>query len=418
MSAEAYPLANQVFDVIDLIILLSFASEILLKWLDSFTKFWSNRWNTFDFVITLLSALPNIVYLFASDNPAQSRQLKGIARDLRILRTLRTFKAIARFGSLQIIVKTILDAFSSMTFIMLTLLLVTYIVAVLGIQLFAEYTNSTRTDLLYKDYFKSVLRSGMTLFQLLTLDNWYQIQREIGTVVNPAITSIYFIFWVWIGAFIFRNIFIGVMVKNFQILSERLAAEEEEAKKKKKLERLSQQLHKNLSLQSSALRTRGGAAAAGAGDPSRVGPKESVADWAALAAGVVSDEPIDESDLKRAPVNRRDSRGNIRPLPQPRADSRASSRQMLVRPMTGPGGTRDSPVLTGLNMMLVGSADGWDADLARGMKAIAASKQEIRWPRDTLFKYFQVMESMQENQMEYYQLQMLLTSALNAIHDE
>lgn len=412
MSAEAYPLANQVFEVIDLIILLSFASEIVLKWLDSFSKFWSNRWNTFDFVITLLSALPNIVFLFASDNPAQARRLTGIARDLRILRTLRTFKAIARFGSLQIIVKTILDAFSSMTFIMLTLLLVTYIVAVLGIQLFAEYTNSTRTDLLYKDYFKSVLRSSMTLFQLLTLDNWYQIQREIGTVVDPIVTSIYFIFWVWIGAFIFRNIFIGVMVKNFQILSERLAAEEEEAKKKKKLERLSQQLHKNLSLQSSALRTRGGAV-----DPNRPSVKEGT-DWASLAAGVVPDEPIDESDLKRVPITRRDSRGNIRPLAQARAESRASSRQMLARPMTGPGSTRDSPVLSGLNMMLVGSAEGWDADMARGMKAIAASKQEVRWPRDTLFKYFQVMESMQENQMEYYQLQMLLTAALNAIHDE
>lgn len=51
----------------------------------------------------------------------------------------------------------------------------------------------------------------ITLFQLLTMDGWFRLQSDISTVVPVPIVVLFFISWVWIGAFIFRNIFIGVM---------------------------------------------------------------------------------------------------------------------------------------------------------------------------------------------------------------
>ncbi len=49
----------------------------------------------------------------------------------------------------------------------------------------------------------------------------------------------------------------------------------------------------------------------------------------------------------------------------------------------------------------------WDANMSRLMKALADSQPETTWPRDTLFKYYQCMEKLQENMKEYQELQML-----------
>lgn len=51
----------------------------------------------------------------------------------------------------------------------------------------------------------------VTLFQLFTLDHWYDILRDLIKVVDPITVEIYIILWICIGAFIFRNIFAGIM---------------------------------------------------------------------------------------------------------------------------------------------------------------------------------------------------------------
>jgi cation channel sperm-associated protein 2 len=51
----------------------------------------------------------------------------------------------------------------------------------------------------------------MSLFQLMTLDAWDPINKDLYRVVDPVWSQLYIISWVWLGAFIFRNIFVGVM---------------------------------------------------------------------------------------------------------------------------------------------------------------------------------------------------------------
>jgi cation channel sperm-associated protein 2 len=51
--------------------------------------------------------------------------------------------------------------------------------------------------------------SVMTLFQFLTLDHWDHVNRDVRVIAEPVWTQIYIISWVWLGAFIFRGIFVG-----------------------------------------------------------------------------------------------------------------------------------------------------------------------------------------------------------------
>jgi hypothetical protein len=55
------------------------------------------------------------------------------------------------------------------------------------------------------------------------------VQQDVAKVVNPALTIVFFVVWVWLGAFIFRNIFVGVMVNKFDAMSKRVKRQNEMA---------------------------------------------------------------------------------------------------------------------------------------------------------------------------------------------
>jgi cation channel sperm-associated protein 2 len=51
------------------------------------------------------------------------------------------------------------------------------------------------------------------LFQVLTLDSWEDFVNDAKTRMDPFFVYVYILMWVWIGAFIFKNVFVGVMGK-------------------------------------------------------------------------------------------------------------------------------------------------------------------------------------------------------------
>jgi hypothetical protein len=205
-------------DRLDQFILLSFMVEILLKWVDSFRSFWHDGWNTFDFVITMMSLLPELLSMLNSSGTLDSG-LPKLVRQLRVLRALRSFKMIAKFGTLKIIIATILETFSSIGNIMLLLVIVMYIYGVVACHLFEHYSLSAEHGgASFPEKFTSLDQSFVSLFQLLTLDQWHVIYKDLmaASGLPNVVVTIFIVSWVWLGAFVFRNIFVGVIVHGFQ----------------------------------------------------------------------------------------------------------------------------------------------------------------------------------------------------------
>ena len=98
-----------------------------------------------------------------------------------------------------------------MGFILLLLGIITYMFGIFAINLFESYSNSTKPGLKYQEKFRDLPQAVISLFQLLTLDQWYSIEADVRLVVSPIVSVAFFVTWVWVGAFIFRNIFVGVM---------------------------------------------------------------------------------------------------------------------------------------------------------------------------------------------------------------
>eukprot|EP01006_Ploeotia_vitrea_P035644 TRINITY_DN65915_c4_g1_i1.p1 TRINITY_DN65915_c4_g1~~TRINITY_DN65915_c4_g1_i1.p1 ORF type:complete len:679 (+),score=323.55 TRINITY_DN65915_c4_g1_i1:55-2091(+) len=227
IGEEEHRDAYIIMDLYDDITIMVFVLEIVIKWIDSFKEFWWDGWNVFDFVITVLSAIPAIMrYAVNSD----SDSFKSVSNQLRLFRSLRILKMIARLSSLRVVISTVMEAFQSLGFVLLLLLMLTYIFGIFAVNLFYPYTISDIPSLKFQDKFRDLPQAFISLFQLLTLDQWYAIQEDIQRVVEPVIVITFFIFWVWIGAFIFRNVFVGVMVRKFDEMTRQV----EEAKKHNK----------------------------------------------------------------------------------------------------------------------------------------------------------------------------------------
>ncbi|XP_057308446.1 cation channel sperm-associated protein 2-like [Hydractinia symbiolongicarpus] len=385
-------------DIFDYLSMMIFVVEILLKWVDGFWEFWKNGWNNFDFFVTVMSVLPELIKL---SGKMATDELAVVAENLRVFRILRSLKMVSRFAQLRIIVLTILKAFKSMVFILTLLGVFMYIFAVAGTVIFASYSKSTRTDLLYKNSFSTLGQSLATLFQLFTLDHWFDVLSDLTKVSNGLVSKIYIILWICIGAFIFRNIFAGIMVMNFQNIrqdfanqcNEREQEMEEDAKEMLlEMELAMQFARQSLKNRETSLRKKSVTQHHGSEEilmkdslsqASNVSQSESPAEWG------LSKETL--ASCRFATVNE----SVLQPV--------VNKKSAMVEDMNQSEGFPESAT--------------WNATVRLNLHNLANSTKETLWPRDTLFRYFQLMEALQDNLAERQQLQLLAVQAMSNMHD-
>ncbi|KAI9140414.1 Ion transport protein-domain-containing protein [Paraphysoderma sedebokerense] len=489
--------------ILDLVSLIIFAFEITLKWLEDFEEFWTDGWNLFDFFVTVISGIPVIIDLFIAGEHNNTVFAKSI-KQLRMLRILRALKLVVRFGSLKIIVLTIIEAFRSLAIIAILIALVVYLFGVLALNLFDSYRRSDIQDLKYRADFTDLGTVFGVLFQLLTLDNWYDVANDLLKVTDPVTTWIYLILWIWLGAFIFKNIFVGVMVSNFGKLRETLKEKKAEYLKAKRFRRLRRKLDKELKMHGSLKnitdmsRKQILSTLNKQDDEGRIVSNDTVSTEETRSSNVVSDESTNQPrphhspiPIARSPHNLNSS--DIPPVNQtlPRPSSNIQNHPMLnqlrtslanltesltnlnsqptisltattSQPSPNPGvppnitlpppyfpeeyyntsfshhpphsstsspthsdesphpTTKTKTVSTAIEELLRASAGvtkGWEQTVDETLQAFGTVKGETLWPRDTLFKYFQVMESLQENMKEFEELQRLANGVLLEIFD-
>lgn len=190
-------------DQIDLIILFLFIIEISLKLYAYGFRFFKSAWNLFDSSVILVSVMPSIGASFA------------VLRALRIVRTLRLLKNIPK---LKIIIESLLHAIPSIGWIIVLLVIIFYIFAVIGNNLFGAG---------YPEYFGSLSDSLYTLFQIMTLESWSSvIARPI--IEQVPFAAVYFVIFILIATYTTLNIFIAVVVNTMNELHQKRLAESEQ----------------------------------------------------------------------------------------------------------------------------------------------------------------------------------------------
>ncbi len=192
---NALALANQV-------ILFVFVVEVSLRILAYRGAFFRRGWNLFDFVIVVVALIP-------PPGPLQ------VLRALRIVRTLRLVSAVP---SLRRVVDGLMAALPGLGSILALLMLLLYVAGVMATHLYRDVSP---------EYFDGLNVSLMTLFQILTLENWPDIAGPIMAVDPYA--WIFFVGFILVGTFMILNLFIGVVVSAILARINAEAREESEA---------------------------------------------------------------------------------------------------------------------------------------------------------------------------------------------
>jgi voltage-gated sodium channel len=171
--------------LIDKLILVIFVIEIALKLYAYGFSFFKSGWNIFDFSIVAIALLPASGAL-------------AVLRSLRIFRSLRLIKNLPK---LRFIVESLLHSLPSLGWIFVLLALVFYVFAVIGTKLFGAA---------YPEWFGNLGTSMFSLFQVMTLEGWAEISREI--MKEFPLANIYFITFILLASYTTLNIFIAIVV--------------------------------------------------------------------------------------------------------------------------------------------------------------------------------------------------------------
>ena len=133
---------------------------------------------------------------------------------LSAVRVVRVIRILNQFKFMNIITAVIKATVEQYTYVALILLLFMFMYALLGMQLYGNSiewgTNPPRTN------FDTLLNSFMTLFQLLTLENWVDILEILyGSPISRWVTIVYIISWIMLGTYIIFNLFLALLLGGF-----------------------------------------------------------------------------------------------------------------------------------------------------------------------------------------------------------
>ncbi|GAB1286379.1 Sodium channel protein type 3 subunit alpha [Apodemus speciosus] len=221
-----------------------FILEMLLKWVAyGFQTYFTNAWCWLDFLIVDVS----LVSLVAN---ALGYSELGAIKSLRTLRALRPLRALSRFEGMRVVVNALVGAIPSIMNVLLVCLIFWLIFSIMGVNLFAgkfyHCVNMTTGDMFdvskvnnfsdcqalgkqarwknVKVNFDNVGAGYLALLQVATFKGWMDIMyaavdsRDVK--LQPVYEEnlymyLYFVIFIIFGSFFTLNLFIGVIIDNF-----------------------------------------------------------------------------------------------------------------------------------------------------------------------------------------------------------
>lgn len=186
--------------ILDAICLSVFVVEIALKLYARGLRFFTSAWNVFDFLVVGVALIPGV---------------DGFAV-LRALRVLRVLRLVSVVPALRRVVDALVRAVPGIASIGALLVIVFYVGAVMATTLFGQA---------FPELFGDLGASLFSLFQIMTLDNWSVIVRDVSVALPWA--PAFFIPFVLVSALTVLNLFIAVIVDAMQGLDKDRIAEGE-----------------------------------------------------------------------------------------------------------------------------------------------------------------------------------------------
>ncbi|XP_077160240.1 sodium channel protein type 5 subunit alpha-like isoform X2 [Paroedura picta] len=234
---------QNILDFADWFFFYIFFLEMLLKWVAyGFQKYFTDAWCWLDFFIVCTSLTALLTKTKAIEyNPCDNT---SSIKSLRTLRALRPLRALSRFKGIKVVVNALIGAIPSIGNVLLVCVVLWLPFNILGVNLFGgksvhEKAGLNCSNMSYRLVnrtvnFNNVGRGYLALLQVATFKGWIDIMYDAVDAApvgeEPCFERnkyayLYFVAFIIFGSFFMLNLFIGVVIENFNQQRRKISGE-------------------------------------------------------------------------------------------------------------------------------------------------------------------------------------------------
>uniref|UniRef100_A0A8C8BPC7 Voltage-dependent L-type calcium channel subunit alpha n=1 Tax=Otus sunia TaxID=257818 RepID=A0A8C8BPC7_9STRI len=229
MFKEAMNILNMLFTGL-------FTVEMVLKLIAFKPKgYFSDPWNVFDFLIVIGSIIDVIL---SETNVNVSKENSRISITFfRLFRVMRLVKLLSRGEGIRTLLWTFIKSFQALPYVALLIVMLFFIYAVIGMQVFGKIALNDTTEINRNNNFQTFPQAVLLLFRCATGEAWQEIMlaclpdKKCDPESEPANSTeadhscgssfavFYFISFYMLCAFLIINLFVAVIMDNFDYLT-------------------------------------------------------------------------------------------------------------------------------------------------------------------------------------------------------
>uniref|UniRef100_A0A7N4PVR4 Voltage-dependent L-type calcium channel subunit alpha n=1 Tax=Sarcophilus harrisii TaxID=9305 RepID=A0A7N4PVR4_SARHA len=242
---------NHISDILNVAFTIIFTLEMILKLMAFKAKgYFGDPWNVFDFLIVIGSIIDVILseidtflassgglYCLgggcANTDPDESARISSAF--FRLFRVMRLIKLLSRGEGVRTLLWTFIKSFQALPYVALLIVMLFFIYAVIGMQMFGKIAMVDGTQINRNNNFQTFPQAVLLLFRCATGEAWQEIllASSYGKLCDPksdapvgeeytcgtGFAYFYFISFYMLCAFLIINLFVAVIMDNFDYLT-------------------------------------------------------------------------------------------------------------------------------------------------------------------------------------------------------
>ncbi|XP_069383310.1 voltage-dependent L-type calcium channel subunit alpha-1D isoform X25 [Paralichthys olivaceus] len=228
------------WNVFDALVVIGSVVDIILS-----QNYFADAWNTFDALIVVGSvvdiaiteinsaAIPVVKVIVEPGNTEDSARIS--ITFFRLFRVMRLVKLLSRGEGIRTLLWTFIKSFQALPYVALLIAMLFFIYAVIGMQVFGKIAMVDGTQINRNNNFQTFPQAVLMLFRCATGEAWQEIMLaclpgklcDSESDYNPGeertcgsgFAIIYFISFYMLCAFLIINLFVAVIMDNFDYLT-------------------------------------------------------------------------------------------------------------------------------------------------------------------------------------------------------
>ncbi|XP_036388852.1 voltage-dependent L-type calcium channel subunit alpha-1D-like [Megalops cyprinoides] len=223
---------NYTMDILNMVFTGLFTIEMILKILALRPRhYFIDAWNSFDALIVVGSVVDIVVTEFSSSEDSSRVSITFF----RLFRVMRLVKLLSKGEGIRTLLWTFVKSLQALPYVALLIAMIFFIYAVIGMQTFGKIAMRDHTQINRNNNFQTFPQAVLLLFRCATGEAWQEIMLASlpGKLCDPEsdyepgeeyscgsnFAIVYFISFFMLCAFLIINLFVAVIMDNFDYLT-------------------------------------------------------------------------------------------------------------------------------------------------------------------------------------------------------